>query len=131
MKKIDPKSLAEESSALADQAADKVQDAIDATRNAAEDTLDAAGEGVDSLRAHISRRTNKAARELGRAVRAGRAHAADMRDSVQDRLSCAGECTVAYIREKPVQTVLLAALGGVLVAGLIGCVVRSSRARGR
>ena len=122
MKKIDLEATAE-------SAADEIKDAVDATREAAEKAAEAAQEGVDSLRCRASRSMDRAAERFGRAMRAGRGCASEVCDTVHGRLSEFGECSTAYIRQKPVQSMLLAALGGVLLAGRIGGVGRRPRDR--
>lgn len=125
MKKIDTKTVAEESAQLADQAADKIKDAVDATRGAADKTLRAAEEGIGNVREGVSDKVGHAAAEFGKYVRAGRDCAWDACDAVKGRLSRAGECSVSYVREKPVQAILIAAVGGALLAGLINLLTRS------
>ena len=125
MRKTDAKTVAEESAKLADRAADKVKDAVDATRGAANKTLSAAEEGIEDLREGVSDKVGHAAAEFERFVRAGKDCAWDACDAVKGRLSRAGECSVSYVREKPVQAILIAALGGVLLAGVINLLTRS------
>ena len=122
MKKIDLEAAAE-------SAADEIKDAVDATREAAEKAAEAAQEGADSLRCRVSRHAEHAAERFGRAMRAGRGRASEVCNTVHGRLSEFGECSTTYIRQKPVQSMLLAALGGVLLAGLIGAVVCRPRDR--
>lgn len=122
MKKIDMEAAAE-------SAMDEIKDAVDATREAADKAAHAAQEGVDSLRRRVSRGAEHAAERFGRAMRAGRGCASEVCDTMHGHLSEFGECSTAYIRQKPVQSVLLAALGGVLLAGLIGALVCRPRDR--
>ena len=122
MKKIDMEAAAE-------SAMDEIKDAADATREAADKAAHAAQEGVDSLRRRVSRGAEHAAERFGRAMRAGRGCASEVCDTMHGHLSEFGECSTAYIRQKPVQSVLLAALGGVLLAGLIGALVCRPRDR--
>lgn len=117
MKKVDMEAAAE-------SAVDGIKEAVDATREAADKAAEAAHEGVDCLCHRVSRHAEHAAERFGRAMRAGRGCASEVCDTVHGHLSEFGECTTAYIRQKPVQSMLLAALGGVLLAGLIGAVVR-------
>ena len=112
-----------EMEAAAESAMDEIKDAADATREAADKAAHAAQEGVDSLRRRVSRGAEHAAERFGRAMRAGRGCATEVCDTMHGHLSEFGECSTAYIRQKPVQSVLLAALGGVLLAGLIGALV--------
>ena len=122
MKKVDMEAAAE-------SAMDEIKDAADATREAADKAAHAAQEGVDSLRRRVSRGAEHAAERFGRAMRAGRGCASEVCDTMHGHLSEFGECSTAYIRQKPVQSVLLAALGGVLLAGLIGALVCRPRDR--
>ena len=122
MKKIDMEAAAE-------SAMDEIKDAVDATREAADKAAHAAQEGVDSLRRRVSRGAEHAAERFGRAMRAGRGCATEVCDTMHGHLSEFVECSTAYIRQKPVQSVLLAALGGVLLAGLIGALVCRPRDR--
>ena len=122
MKKVDMEAAAE-------SAMDEIKDAADATREAADKAAHAAQEGVDSLRRRVSRGAEHAAERFGRAMRAGRGCATEVCDTMHGHLSEFGECSTAYIRQKPVQSVLLAALGGVLLAGLIGALVCRPRDR--
>lgn len=110
-----------------DRAADLAQQAIDGTRRTANGAL-------DKVEAEIQEAREDGALSLSRAVGKVEAMAARTREQARDathrareRLQDAGDQTRAYIRDEPVKSVLIAAVAGAAMAGLIGWLVRSRR----
>ncbi len=115
---------------LASHAATQADDALSATRRAANGALDTLQDGVDSLRSDTPGALTRAAAQVEeltqRSIERARQASSDLRLTV-DRT---GERTLAYIKDEPVKSVLIAAAAGAGVAALI-TLMSSSRRRPR
>ena len=126
--RLHPRSRAD---SLADQAADKSEQAIDKARQAADDALDALHEKVDLLHDLIPGAFNRAATRVDELTRRGLARARQAGTDMRDSAERAGDLTVAYVKDEPVKSILIAAAAGAALVALIGMMTRSTRAAGR
>lgn len=114
---------------LADRSANRADEAIDNSKRAAQAALNSVQDGVDQLREAIPSAFTRAAAQVESLTRHGidraRQASADMRKQVNQ----AGDRTVQYIKDEPVKSVLVAAVAGAALVGLIGLLTRATTAR--
>lgn len=114
---------------LADRAAARTDSAIQGTRQMTNDALDALQSGVDSLRTTGPGALSRAAAQVDDLTRRGIERARETGATVKDKVSTAGDRSVAYIRDEPVKSILIAAATGAAVAALVGWLSRSRAPR--
>ena len=106
------------------QSADK---AIDTTRSYANHALDVADEKIHSLRGDVQPALDKLARKAEHYASQGMDMATHAKDKAKESLSHYSAVTSRYVAEKPVQSVLIAAAAGAVLALLVS----SARSRNR
>jgi len=116
---------------LADQAAGKSEQAIETARRAADGALDALHDKVDALRDMIPGAFSRAAARADEMTRRGIERARQTGSDVRERVGYAGDRSVAYIKDEPVKSILMAAAAGAALAALIGLLSRSREASRR
>ena len=101
--------------------------AIDSTRNYANHALDVADEKIHSLRNGMQPALDKFSRKAGEYANQGMDMAMQAKDKARESLSHYSAATGRYVSDKPMQSVLIAAAVGAVVALLVS----SSRNRNR
>jgi ElaB/YqjD/DUF883 family membrane-anchored ribosome-binding protein len=115
---------------MAGLAATKADDALSATRRAADGALDTLKDGVNPLRSDTPGALSRAAAQVEELTRRTIERAQQAGTDVRLTVDRTGERTVAYIKDEPVKSVLMAAAAGAAVATLIA-LLSSSRSRPR
>jgi len=114
---------------LTEQAANRADRAIDSTQRATQDALDTVQAGVDELRHTLPSAFTRAAAQVESITRQGIERARQATADVRGQVALTGDRTVAYIKDEPVKSVLIAAAAGAALAGLIGLLSRSRTPR--
>jgi ElaB/YqjD/DUF883 family membrane-anchored ribosome-binding protein len=128
MNTVTPQTAENSTRSLTANVADSASSAIGATKHVADKALDSAQNGVDSLREKIPAMVGSTVSELERLTRAAVEYAHSAYSTASERLDAAGECTVSYVRQKPVKAVIIAAAGGAALAGVLTWLARSRHA---
>lgn len=113
---------------LADQAADKSDRAIEAARRAADGALDALHDKVDALHDLIPGAFGRAAARVDDLTRRSIDRARQTSFDVRDRVGHGRDMTVAYVKDEPVRSILIAAAAGAALTILAGMLARSRAA---
>ena len=116
---------------LADQAADKSDQAIEAARRAADGALAALHDKVDALQDLIPGAFGRAAARVDDLTRRSIDRARQTSLDVRDRVGHGRDMTVAYVKDEPMKSILIAAAAGAAVAMLAGLLSRSRAAARR
>lgn len=111
--------------AAADLAADKAEQAIDQGRRVAGEVLGKAQDTVDAARSRVPEAIAGAAHKVETLAKDGYQRAREVGAEVKERCAQAGDSTVAYIRDEPVKSVLVAAAAGAAIAAIVGLMARS------
>lgn len=101
--------------------------AIDSTRNYANHALDAADDTIHNLSSSVKPALDKMSKKAGEYAHQGMDMAVHAKDRARDSLSHYSAATSRYVADKPVQSVLIAAAVGAVVAMLVS----STRVRNR
>jgi ElaB/YqjD/DUF883 family membrane-anchored ribosome-binding protein len=110
---------------VANHVADKSEEAIEAARRAADGALDALHDKVDALHDLIPGVFGRAAARADELTRRGIERARRTSYDVRDRVGHAGDVTVAYIKDEPVKSILIAAAAGAALAALASMLSRT------
>lgn len=127
----DAKTLSSSSTAasvneLTDRAAEQADQVLKGTRRVANQTIDRLQHGVDALQDSGNGGLKRVVEKVDDLTHRGLERARDISADVRDRAVRAGDSTVAYIRDEPVKSVLIAAAAGAGIAALLG-LLRSRR----
>jgi ElaB/YqjD/DUF883 family membrane-anchored ribosome-binding protein len=112
---------------LADQAAGKSKDALEAARRTADGTLDALHNKIDALHDLIPGALGRAGARADDLARRGIERARQAGSELRERAEYAGDRTVAYVKDEPVKSILLAVAAGAALAALFGVLMRGRR----
>ena len=112
---------------ITDRAANKADAAIAATQRAANGALDSLQHGVDTLRDDVPGTLGRAAAQVDELTRRSLERARKVASDVRHQAERTSDSTVAYIRDEPVKSVLIAAAAGAAIAALVGMLTRSRR----
>ena len=93
--------------------------AIDSTRNYANQVIDAADERIHNLSNSVKPTFDKISRKAGEYAHQGMDMAVHAKDVARDSLSQYSAATGRYVADKPMQSVLIAAAVGAVVALLV------------
>lgn len=105
---------------LAQRSADKAEQAISATKKAVSNTATAVNEGLDHFQESSQSALTNAASHADELARKGIEQARRASAAIRETAQETGDRTVAYIREQPVKSVLVAAAAGALIAMALG-----------
>ncbi len=119
------KSLGDQASQATDQLARKADDAIRSTQRATDSALDNMSDRVEDVRAQTGPMISKVANHAEAAARRGMAAVRDSSQQLRERAVQASDQTVAYIKDEPVKSILIAAATGAALMGLISLMGRS------
>ena len=112
---------------IVDGLANSADKAIDSTRNYANHALDVADEKIHSLSNGVKPALEKFSRKAEQYAHQGMDMAVNAKDKARESLSHYSAATTRYVADKPVQSVLIAAAVGAVVAMLVS----SARNRNR
>jgi ElaB/YqjD/DUF883 family membrane-anchored ribosome-binding protein len=112
---------------LAERAAATADGALLATRRAAGDAAHQVEAGIDNLRQTVPQALSRATAQAEDLARRGIERARQAKTAVHDQAVRVGDNTVAYIKDEPVKSVLIAAAAGAATALLLGWITRSRR----
>lgn len=112
---------------VVDGLANSADKAIDSTRNYANHALDVADEKIHSLSNGVKPALEKFSRKAEQYAHQGMDMAVNAKDKARESLSHYSAATTRYVADKPVQSVLIAAAVGAVVAMLVS----SARNRNR
>ena len=112
---------------IVDGLANSADKAIDSTRNYANHALDVADEKIHSLNNGVKPALEKFSRKAEQYAHQGIDMAVNAKDKARESLSHYSAATTRYVADKPVQSVLIAAAVGAVVAMLVS----SARNRNR
>lgn len=104
---------------LAERAGQTADEVLLAARRTTGDVADEVESGIDTLRQKVPQAISNAAAQVGDAARRGVERARDAGAAVRDQAVHAGDQTVAYIKDEPVKSVLIAAAAGAFVTMLL------------
>ena len=93
--------------------------AIDSTRNYANQVIDAADQRIHNLSNSVKPTFDKISRKAGEYAHQGMDMAVHAKDVARDSLSQYSAATGRYVADKPMQSVLIAAAVGAVVALLV------------
>lgn len=119
------KPLADQASQGVDQAAQKADDAIRSTQRTADKAFDTLSDKVDDVRSQTGPVINKVANQAEAAARRGMDAVRDSSQQLREKAVQASDYTVAYIKDEPVKSMLIAAATGAALMGLISLMGRS------
>lgn len=110
---------------LADQAADKAQGLIEQAKHSTSDALDSLKSGVEHVREAVPSAFARNAAQVEDLARRGIERARETSAAVREQYHRTGEATRHYIQDEPLKSVVIAAVAGAALAGLIGWLGRS------
>ena len=121
------KSAADDAGNLADQAAESAHTALRSTQSATNAAFDRMNDKVDVARDHaspvIDRWSNQAEAAVRRSVDAVRETSAQLRN----RANYVSDATATRVRDEPFKAVLIAAVAGAAIMGLVSLFSRARR----
>ena len=110
-----------------DDLATSADRAIDSSRNYANHALDVADEKIHNLRSSVQPALEKLSRKAGEYANQGMDMAAQAKDKARESLSQYSAATGRYVADKPVQSILIAAAVGAVVAVLVSASLNRNR----
>jgi ElaB/YqjD/DUF883 family membrane-anchored ribosome-binding protein len=110
---------------LADQAAQRADDTIKSTQRVANEALDRLSDQVQQVHDDNAPRLVRMAEQAESLARRGVDALRDRSHQLRARASGASDHTLAYIREEPVKSVLIAAAAGAAMAALASYMSRT------
>ena len=110
---------------VADQAAGTADNAIRSTQRTADEAFDALSNKVDDLRSQAAPLINRVSAKAEDAAKRGLEVMRDSSQQLREKAQMASEQTVAYVKDEPVKSMLIAAATGALLMGLVSLLGRS------
>lgn len=110
---------------VGDQAASAAEGAIRSTQRAADDALDSLSNKVEDLRSQAAPLINRVSAKAEDAAKRGMEVMRDGSQQLREKALRATDSTVAYVKDEPVKSMLIAAATGALLMGLVSLMGRS------
>jgi ElaB/YqjD/DUF883 family membrane-anchored ribosome-binding protein len=110
---------------VADQTAGAADNAIRSTQRTADEAFDALSNKVDDLRSQAAPLVNRVSAKAEDAAKRGLEVMRDSSQQLREKAQQASEQTVAYVKDEPVKSMLIAAATGALLMGLLSLLGRS------
>ena len=110
---------------VADQTAGAADNAIRSTQRTADEAFDALSNKVDDLRSQAAPLVNRVSAKAEDAAKRGLEVMRDSSQQLREKAQLASETTVAYVKDEPVKSMLIAAATGALLMGLVSLLGRS------
>ncbi|MBC7993234.1 MAG: hypothetical protein H7Z15_08345 [Rhizobacter sp.] len=99
--------------------------AVETAKQGGDYGLDMVEHGIAKAREKVPSAFNRAAAQVDDITRRGLERARQVGGDVRHQAGRAGDSTVAYIKDEPVKSVLMAVAAGATVAGLMALLMRS------
>ena len=112
---------------FADQAADTASGAIRSTQNSANAALDRLNDKVESAHERVAPMIERLSARAESVANRGAEVVRDTSAQLRDKALRAQDTTVAYIKDEPVKSMLIAAATGAALMALLSLSTRSSR----
>jgi ElaB/YqjD/DUF883 family membrane-anchored ribosome-binding protein len=112
---------------VADDAASAADNAIQGTARAVDDAADRLSGKVEDLRGQATPLINRVTSQAQAAARRGMDAAREGAQQLREKAMSATDSTVAYVKDEPVKSMLIAAATGALLMGIVTLIARSSR----
>jgi len=113
------------SNRLVDQAALSADNAIKSTQRVANEALDSLAGGVEGLRHQAAPALNRVGEQASTLAHRGVDAVREGSQQLRDRALRASDSTVAYIKDEPVKSMLIAAATGAALMALVSLMGRS------
>ena len=110
---------------VGEQAASAADSAIRSTQRTADEAFDALSNKVDDLRSQAAPLINRVSAKAEDAAKRGLEAMRDSSQQLREKAQLASESTVAYVKDEPVKSMLIAAATGALLMGLVSLMGRS------
>jgi ElaB/YqjD/DUF883 family membrane-anchored ribosome-binding protein len=110
---------------VADQASNSADSAIRSTQRTADEAFDALSNKVDDLRSQAAPLINRVSAKAEDAAKRGLEVMRDSSQQLREKAQMASESTVAYVKDEPVKSMLIAAATGAVLMGLVSLMGRS------
>lgn len=112
--------IADSATAATEKVADRAERAVDATRAFANEALDKANAKVHTLREDVQPAIDALSARVQDMAARGKAVAAETTAQTREKLGEVSDKTSAYVAEKPLQSMAVAAAAGAVLALLLG-----------
>jgi ElaB/YqjD/DUF883 family membrane-anchored ribosome-binding protein len=119
------KSFGQTASNVGDEAASTADSAIKSTQRATDQAFESLSNKVDDLRSQAGPMINRMSAKAEDAAKRGMEVMRDSTQQLRERAQRAGDTTVAYVKDEPVKSMLIAAATGAVLMGLISLMGRS------
>lgn len=129
MPTTEARSVAKSVEHSAEQVGQRADEALQTARRAADGAIDALQHKVDDINDTVPGALGRAAARVDEITRRGIERARDTGAHLREEATRAGDRTVAYIKDEPVKSVLIAAATGAAVAALVTLLARSRNSR--
>lgn len=110
---------------VSDQVAGAADNAIRGTQRAADDALDSLSNKVDDLRSQAAPLINRVSAKAEDVAKRGMEAVRDGSQQLREKALRATDSTVAYVKDEPVKSMLIAAATGAVLMGLVSLMGRS------
>jgi len=110
---------------VGDDAASAADNALKSTQRATDQAFDALSNKVDDLRSQAGPMINRMSAKAEDAAKRGMEVMRDTTQQLREKAQIAGDSTVAYVKDEPVKSMLIAAATGAVLMGLISLMGRS------
>jgi len=120
-----PKTFGQPATNVADEAADTADSAIRNTQRRADEAFDSLSSKVEDLRNQAAPLMNRMSAQAEAAARRGMDAMRDSSQQLRERAQRAGDQTVAYVKDEPIKSMLIAAATGAALMALISLMARS------
>ena len=112
---------------VGDDAASAADNALKSTQRATDQAFDALSNKVDDLRSQAGPMINRMSAKAEDAAKRGMEVMRDTTQQLREKAQIAGDSTVAYVKDEPVKSMLIAAATGAALMALISLMNRSNR----
>ena len=110
---------------VADEAAAAADNALKSTQRATDQAFDSLSNKVDDLRSQAAPIINRVSAKAEDAAKRGMEAVRDTTQQLREKAQLASDTTVAYVKDEPVKSMLIAAATGAVLMGLISLMGRS------
>lgn len=110
---------------VSDQIGGAAESTIRATQRAADEGLDALSNKVDDLRSQAAPLINRVSAKAEDVAKRGLEAVRDGSQQLREKALRATDSTVAYVKDEPVKSMLIAAATGAVLMGLVSLMGRS------
>lgn len=110
---------------VADEAASAADNALKSTQRATDQAFDSLSNKVDDLRSQAAPIINRVSAKAEDAAKRGMEAVRDTTQQLREKAQLASDTTVAYVKDEPVKSMLIAAATGAVLMGLISLMGRS------